>query len=57
MSDIRKTSLTSPEQPTKKPLPSDPAASKRLEKDADEMADRADKVENRYDENHDIFTK
>lgn len=57
MSDIKKTSSTSPEQPTKKPLPSDPAASKRLEKDADKMADWADNEERKYDENHDIFTK
>ena len=57
MSDIKETSVSSPEQPTKTPSPSDSAASKRLDKEADKMADRADRVENQYDENHDIFTK
>jgi hypothetical protein len=58
MSDIKKTSVTSPKHPTRKPpLPSDPTASKRLERDADKMAHRADKEERKYDENHDIFTK
>ena len=56
MSDIKETSATS-KQPTNKPLPSDPAASERFEKDADKMAERADKEERTYDENHDIFTK
>jgi hypothetical protein len=33
------------------------AITERLEKEADEMAGAAEKVEKRYDQNHDIFTK
>jgi hypothetical protein len=57
MSDIKQTSVTSPEQPNKNPPSSDSAASKQLDRDADKMANRANEVEDRYDENHDIFTK
>lgn len=56
MPDIKKDSTSSPQQPSERR--SDEAAiSERLEKDADEMADEAEKVEKRYDEDHDIFTK
>jgi hypothetical protein len=33
------------------------AVSKRLDEDADEMAEKAQEVEKKYDEEHDIFTK
>lgn len=57
MSDIKKTSAIRPPQPANK-LSSNPrSVSKQLEKDADEMAGRAGTVENKYDENHEIFTK
>jgi hypothetical protein len=52
MPDIKKDSTTSPRQPS-----NEAAVDKRLDKDADEMADAAQKVEEKYDEDHGIFTK
>jgi len=52
MPDIKKDSTTSPRQPS-----NEATVSERLEKDADEMADAAQKVEEKYDEDHGIFTK
>jgi hypothetical protein len=57
MSDIKKSSATPPERPANKPSPIDPTVAKQLDKDADQMAGQASKAENKYDENHDIFTK
>jgi hypothetical protein len=57
MSEVKKTSATSPEQSAKRTSPTNPAVAKQLDKDADEMAGRAGKAESQYDENHDIFTK
>ena len=57
MPDTKKDS-TSSRQPQSNERRSDEAAiSERLEKDADEMADEAQKVEQKYDQEHDIFTK
>jgi hypothetical protein len=45
-------------QPSSKPRSDkDPISEQRLEKDADEMASEAEKVEKQYDQDHDIFTK
>jgi hypothetical protein len=57
MSDIEKDSTSSPQQPSNERRSDEAAISERLEKTADEMAGAAQKVENRYDEDHDIFTK
>jgi hypothetical protein len=57
MSDIKKTSATPPKHPANKPSLIDPTVAKQLDKDANEMAGRAGKAENKYDESHDIFTK
>ncbi len=56
MPDIKKDSTNSA-QPSNKRRSDEAAISERLEKDADEMAGEAEKVENQYDEDHDIFTK
>jgi hypothetical protein len=53
----KKNSASSPQQPSNKRRSDEAAIDERLEKDADEMAGEADKVENKYDEDHDIFTK
>ncbi len=52
MPDIKKDSTTPTRQPS-----NEAAVSERLEKDADEMADQAQKVEKKYDQDHGIFTK
>ena len=57
MPDIKKNSTGSAQQSSDKRSSDEAAVSKRLEKDADEMADKAQKVEEQYDEDHDIFTK
>jgi hypothetical protein len=57
MPDIKKDSTSSPQQPSGKRRADEAAVSERLDKDADEMADAAQKVEQKYDEDHDIFTK
>ena len=57
MPDIKKDSTTPPRQPSNKDRSDDAAISERLDIDADEMADAAQKVEKKYDEEHDIFTK
>jgi hypothetical protein len=54
MPDIKKDSTGSPQQPSDQPRSDEDA---RLEKDADEMADQAQKAERKYDQDHDIFTK
>ncbi len=56
MPDTDKNSTNSEPQPSKSSS-EDAAISERLEKEADEMADRAQEVEKRYDQDHDIFTK
>jgi hypothetical protein len=58
MPDIKKDSTSSPNQPSNKRRSEEEAISeRRLEKDADEMADASSKVEEKYDEDHGIFTK
>ena len=57
MPDIKKDSTSSPQQPSNKRSSEEAAVSERLEKEADEMAGRAQEVEKRYDQDHDIFTK
>ena len=57
MPDIKKDSTSSPLQPSNERRSNEAAISERLEKDADEMAGEAQKVEKQYDQDHDIFTK
>jgi hypothetical protein len=57
MPDIKKDSTSSPQQPSNERRSDEAAISERLEKDADEMAGGAEKVEKQYDQDHDIFTK
>jgi hypothetical protein len=57
MPDIKKDSTTSPQPPSNQRRSDEAALSERLEKVADEMADKAQKRENQYDQDHDIFTK
>jgi hypothetical protein len=57
MPDIKKDSTSSQQQPSNQRRSDNAAISERLEKDADEMAGEAQKVEEQYDEDHDIFTK
>ena len=57
MPDIKKDSTSSPQQPSNERRSEEAAFSERLEKEADEMADDAERVEKQYDQDHDIFTK
>ena len=57
MSDGTKDPAGSPQQPADKSRADEAAISERLEKEADEMAGKAKKREEQYDEDHDIFTK
>jgi hypothetical protein len=54
MPDIKK---DSPQQTSNERRSGEAAVSERLEKDADEMAGEAEKVEKQYDQDHGIFTK
>lgn len=55
MPDMKKDSTSSAQEANKRR--SEDAITERLEKDADEMAEEAEKVEQQYDQDHDIFTK
>jgi hypothetical protein len=58
MPDKKKGSKSSSQPPSKQRRPQQPLVSdQQLEQDADEMAEKAQKVEQKYDEDHDIFTK
>jgi hypothetical protein len=57
MPDIEKDSTSSPQQPSNERRSEEAAKFERMEKVADEMAGKAQKVENQYDQDHDIFTK
>ena len=57
MPDIKKDSTSSPQPPSNERRSDEAAISERLEKEADEMAGEAKKVERQYDQDHDIFTK
>ena len=54
MSDVTKDPTSSPQKPTSKPESDE---TERLEKEADEMAGKAQRREKQYDADHDIFTK
>jgi hypothetical protein len=62
MPDPKKDSNSSAQEPSTQRRSDQDAADKRweqerLEKDADEMAEKGQEEENRYDQDHDIFTK
>ena len=57
MPDVKKDSNSSPQRPSNKRGSEEAAVNERLEKDADEMAGKAQEVEKKYDQDHDIFTK
>jgi hypothetical protein len=57
MPDNKKDSTSSRQQQSNERRSDEAAVSERLEKDADEMAGKAEEVEKRYDQDHDIFTK
>ncbi len=57
MSDSQKGSTTPPQPPASKPSSEEDATTRKLEKDADEMAGQASETEKRYDTDHNIFTK
>jgi hypothetical protein len=56
MADLKKDPKNSPQPPSNR-RSDDAAVNRRLEQDADEMAEKAQEVEKKYDEDHDIFTK
>ncbi len=57
MSESPKNAATPFQKPSKQGSSGKAAISKQLDKDADEMANSGGKAEQKYDENHDIFTK
>jgi hypothetical protein len=62
MSDVKKDSISSAQEPSTQLGYDEDAAEKRaeqerLEKEADEMAEKGQEDEKRYDRDHDIFTK
>jgi hypothetical protein len=57
MSNLKKDSKGSAQDPVNNRNSDETAVDERLEKDADEMAGKAAKTEQEYDEDHDIFTK
>jgi hypothetical protein len=57
MPDMKKDSTSSQQQPSNERRSDEAAISEQLEKEADEMAGKAQKREKRYDQDHDIFTK
>jgi len=56
MPDFKKDSTSSPQQPSKARRSED-ALDEQLEKDANEMAEEAQKVQKRNEEDRGIFTK
>lgn len=48
---------SSSQQPSKQRRSEEAAIDEQLEKDANEMAEKGQKVEKQYDQDHDIFTK
>jgi hypothetical protein len=48
---------SSSQQPSKQRRSNEAAIDEQLEKDANEMAEKGQKVEKQYDRDHDIFTK
>jgi hypothetical protein len=57
MPDIKKDPTSSTQPPSGERRSEEAATNKRLEKEANEMAGEAQKVEKKYEEDHDIFTK
>jgi len=57
MPDNKNDSTNSPQQPSNERRSDDDAVLERLEKEADEMAGKAEEVEKRYDQDHNLFTK
>lgn len=57
MPETKKDSTDATQQPSKDPYYDESALREREEKEANEMARAANKVERRYDQDHDIFTK
>jgi hypothetical protein len=57
MPDITKDSTSSPQQPSKSRRSTEAAIDEQLEKDANEMAEEAQKVQKRNEEDRGIFTK
>lgn len=57
MSDIKQSPKSSPQPSSDERRSNEEVTSEQLEKEADEMAGAAGRVERRYDEDHDIFTK
>ena len=56
MSDLKNDASVQPGTPGKA-APEESESMRQLEKDADEMAEAANKTEERYDEDHGIFDK
>ena len=56
MSDLKNDKAVQPGTPGKA-APEESESMQRLQKDADKMADKANKSEERYDEDHGIFDK
>jgi hypothetical protein len=56
MADLKKDSPAQPATPGKT-APQESESMRQLERDADEMAEKAGNVEDRYDDDHGIFTK
>jgi hypothetical protein len=57
MPDITKDSTSSPQQPSESRRSTEAAIDEQLEKDANEMAEEAQKVQKRNEEDRGIFTK
>jgi hypothetical protein len=57
MTNITKDSTSSPQQPPNSRRSSEAALDQQLEKDANEMAEEAQKVQKRNEEDRGIFTK
>jgi hypothetical protein len=56
MSDLKNDASVQPRTPGKA-IPEESESMRRLEKDADEMAGKAEETEEKYDDDHGIFTK
>lgn len=57
MPDVKKGSSAPSPTSAQKPSPGGSDAVSRVERDADELAEKARNSEKKYDEEHDIFTK
>lgn len=57
MPDVKKDSTSSSQPPSNERRSDEAAIPEQWEKEADEMAGAAQKLEKQYDQDHDIFTK